>query len=154
MARILYSTKAGSNLIDTDTGAVVIEEGKTFTKKSLSAINFDTFQPTERGRPTTDRTVRSRSFSMPHLNISGSTKSGWEREIEKVQRGDELPPGIAQLVKVRIARKRKLQVGDKMAGRHGNKGVVAKIVPVEDMPHLEDGTPVDIVLTPSAFPRA
>jgi DNA-directed RNA polymerase subunit beta len=75
-----------------------------------------------------------------------------EREIEKVQRGDELTPGLAQLVKVRIANKRKVQVGDKMAGRHGNKGVVAKIVPEEDMPYLEDGTVVDIVLNPLGIP--
>jgi DNA-directed RNA polymerase subunit beta len=66
--------------------------------------------------------------------------------------GDELPPGIVQLAKVYVARKRKLQVGDKMAGRHGNKGIVAKIVPVEDMPFLEDGTPVDIVLNPLGVP--
>ena len=66
--------------------------------------------------------------------------------------GDELPPGIVQLAKVYVAKKRKLQVGDKMAGRHGNKGVVAKIVPEEDMPFLEDGTPVDICLNPLGVP--
>jgi DNA-directed RNA polymerase subunit beta len=66
--------------------------------------------------------------------------------------GDELPPGIVQLAKVYVAKKRKLQVGDKMAGRHGNKGVVAKIVPMEDMPFLEDGTPVDICLNPLGVP--
>ncbi len=66
--------------------------------------------------------------------------------------GDELPPGIVQLAKVYVAQKRKLKVGDKMAGRHGNKGVIAKIVPVEDMPFLPDGTPVDIVLNPLGVP--
>ncbi|KAA3657814.1 MAG: DNA-directed RNA polymerase subunit beta, partial [Calditrichaeota bacterium] len=70
----------------------------------------------------------------------------------KIVVGDELPPGIVQLAKVYVAKKRKLQVGDKMAGRHGNKGVVAKIVPIEDMPYLEDGTPVDIVLNPLGVP--
>ncbi len=70
----------------------------------------------------------------------------------RVQMGDELPPGIVQLAKVYIAKKRKIQVGDKMAGRHGNKGVVARIVPQEDMPFLEDGTPVDIVLNPLGVP--
>ncbi len=75
-----------------------------------------------------------------------------ENEIDKVQRGAELPPGVVQLVKVRIATKRKVSVGDKMAGRHGNKGVVAKIVPVEDMPHMPDGRPVDIVLNPLGVP--
>jgi DNA-directed RNA polymerase subunit beta len=75
-----------------------------------------------------------------------------KRDKHLIQMGDELPPGILQLAKVYVARKRKLQVGDKMAGRHGNKGVVAKIVPVQDMPYLEDGTPVDIVLNPLGVP--
>ena len=73
-------------------------------------------------------------------------------KVEKLQRGDELPPGVMKQVKVFIAVKRKIQPGDKMAGRHGNKGVVSKIVPVEDMPFLEDGTPVDIVLNPLGVP--
>src|SRR6202167_1225663 len=80
------------------------------------------------------------------------SKKGLEQrfldKVEKLQRGDELPPGVMKMVKVFVAVKRKIQPGDKMAGRHGNKGVVSKIVPVEDMPFLEEGTPVDIVLTP------
>jgi DNA-directed RNA polymerase subunit beta len=75
-----------------------------------------------------------------------------KREKHKVLVGDELPPGIVQLAKVYIAEKRKLSVGDKMAGRHGNKGVVAKLVPPEDMPFLEDGTPIDIILNPLGVP--
>ncbi len=75
-----------------------------------------------------------------------------KREKTNIQSGDELPPGIVQLAKVYVAKKRKLSVGDKMAGRHGNKGVVAKIVPVEDMPYHEDGSPVDIVLNPLGVP--
>lgn len=81
-----------------------------------------------------------------------SVKGRLNLEIDKVNRGDELPPGIVQLVKVYVAQKRKLSVGDKMAGRHGNKGVIAKVVPVEDMPYLPDGTPVDIVLNPLGVP--
>ncbi len=73
-------------------------------------------------------------------------------KVEKLQRGDELPPGVMKMVKVFVAVKRKLQPGDKMAGRHGNKGVISKIVPIEDMPHLDDGTPVDIVLNPLGVP--
>ena len=73
-------------------------------------------------------------------------------KVEKLQRGDELPPGVMKMVKVFVAVKRKIQPGDKMAGRHGNKGVVSKIVPVEDMPFLEDGTHVDIVLNPLGVP--
>src|SRR5690606_16832347 len=70
----------------------------------------------------------------------------FENKVDKVQGGDELPPGVMKMVKVFVAVKRKLQPGDKMAGRHGNKGVISRIVPMEDMPYLEDGTPVDIVL--------
>jgi DNA-directed RNA polymerase subunit beta len=76
----------------------------------------------------------------------------FEDKVEKVRRGDDLPPGVLKMVKVFIAVKRKLQPGDKMAGRHGNKGVVSKVVPMEDMPFLEDGTPVDLVLNPLGVP--
>jgi DNA-directed RNA polymerase subunit beta len=76
----------------------------------------------------------------------------FENKVEKLQRGDDLPPGVMKMIKVFIAVKRKLQPGDKMAGRHGNKGVVSKVVPVEDMPYLEDGQPVDIVLNPLGVP--
>jgi DNA-directed RNA polymerase subunit beta len=76
----------------------------------------------------------------------------FERKVEKLQAGDELPPGVMKMVKVFVAVKRKLQAGDKMAGRHGNKGVISKIVPIQDMPYLEDGTPVDIVLNPLGVP--
>ncbi len=72
--------------------------------------------------------------------------------VDKLQRGDELLPGVMKMVKVFVAVKRKLQSGDKMAGRHGNKGVISKIIPVEDMPYLEDGTPVDVVLNPLGVP--
>lgn len=75
-----------------------------------------------------------------------------QEKIEKLRRGDELPPGVIKTVKVYIAMKRKLSVGDKMAGRHGNKGVIAKIVPIEDMPFLPDGTPVEIILNPLGVP--
>ena len=75
-----------------------------------------------------------------------------KRELDKIKVGDELPNGVMQLAKVYIAKKRKITVGDKMAGRHGNKGIVAKIVRQEDMPFLEDGTPVDIVLNPLGVP--
>ena len=79
-------------------------------------------------------------------------KKRFEDKVGKLQRGDELPPGVMKMVKVFVAVKRKLQPGDKMAGRHGNKGVISRIVPAEDMPYLEDGTPVDIVLNPLGVP--
>ncbi len=79
-------------------------------------------------------------------------KKRFEDKVSKLQRGDELPPGVMKMVKVFVAVKRKLQPGDKMAGRHGNKGVISRIVPVEDMPYLEDGTSVDVVLNPLGVP--
>ncbi|MCZ6607257.1 MAG: DNA-directed RNA polymerase subunit beta, partial [Alphaproteobacteria bacterium] len=76
----------------------------------------------------------------------------FENKVDKLQRGDDLSPGVMKMVKVFVAVKRKLQPGDKMAGRHGNKGVISKIVPMEDMPYLEDGTPIDVVLNPLGVP--
>src|SRR5688572_31429132 len=76
----------------------------------------------------------------------------FEEKKEKIRRGDELPPGVIKMVKVFVAMKRKLSVGDKMAGRHGNKGVIARILPEEDMPYLPDGTAVEIVLNPLGVP--
>ncbi len=87
-----------------------------------------------------------------YFDILSDIEEDYKREKIKITSGDELPPGIVQLAKVYVAKKRKLSVGDKMAGRHGNKGVVAKIVPIEDMPSLPDGTPVDIVLNPLGVP--
>jgi len=79
-------------------------------------------------------------------------KKRYEARIERLRKGDDLPPGVIKMVKVYVAKKRKLSVGDKMAGRHGNKGVVSRILPEEDMPYFEDGTPVDIVLNPLGVP--
>jgi len=89
-----------------------------------------------------------RNYTIKYNDILGDHR----RERFQITVGDELPQGIVQLAKVYIAKKRKLKVGDKMAGRHGNKGIVAKIVRAEDMPYLEDGTPVDIVLNPLGVP--
>ena len=86
------------------------------------------------------------SMMLDRLNVE------FQRNRQKVLYGDELPPGILQLVKIYIAKKRKIQIGDKMAGRHGNKGIVSRIVPVEDLPYLDDGTPVDIILNPLGVP--
>ncbi|MFB9355666.1 DNA-directed RNA polymerase subunit beta [Sneathiella chinensis] len=82
----------------------------------------------------------------------GRLRARFENKVDKLQRGDELPPGVMKMVKVFVAVKRKLQPGDKMAGRHGNKGVISRILPQEDMPYLEDGKPVDIVLNPLGVP--
>ena len=91
---------------------------------------------------------RTKNFN----NQIGNINQKFENKIDKIQSGDELLPSVLKLIKVFVAVKRKLQPGDKMAGRHGNKGVISKICPVEDMPYLADGTPVDIVLNPLGVP--
>ncbi|MGA8585015.1 MAG: DNA-directed RNA polymerase subunit beta, partial [Roseiarcus sp.] len=100
-----------------------------------------------------DRTMSEiESMRKQYDESKKSLESRFLDKVEKLQRGDELPPGVMKMAKVFIAVKRKIQPGDKMAGRHGNKGVVSRIVPQEDMPFLEDGTPVDIVLNPLGVP--
>ena len=96
--------------------------------------------------------IELESLVKNYENQLGNINQKFENKIDKIQSGDELLPGVLKLIKVFIAVKRKLQPGDKMAGRHGNKGVISKICPVEDMPYLEDGTPVDIVLNPLGVP--
>ena len=86
------------------------------------------------------------------LESENRLQARFEDKVDKVEGGDELPPGVMKMVKVFVAVKRKLQPGDKMAGRHGNKGVISRIIPMEDMPYLEDGTPVDVVLNPLGVP--
>ena len=85
-------------------------------------------------------------------NVIKTLENRFNDRVDKLQRGDELLPGVMKMVKVFVAVKRKLQSGDKMAGRHGNKGVISKIIPTEDMPYLDDGTPVDVVLNPLGVP--
>ncbi len=94
------------------------------------------------------REVRDTSLKVPH----GESGKVIDVKVFSRENGDELPPGVNQLVRVYVAQKRKISVGDKLAGRHGNKGVISKILPVEDMPYMEDGTPVDIILNPLGVP--
>ena len=110
--------------------------------KSLLKINIDD------EKVISDIESRIKNYDIQLGNINQK----FENKIDKIQSGDELLPGVLKLIKVFVAVKRKLQPGDKMAGRHGNKGVISKICPVEDMPYLEDGTPVDIVLNPLGVP--
>ncbi len=129
----------------------IIPKGVKFTQKILQDIDYDNVNP---NKWTTDKdkndTIKEllHNFMLKSKEIDGIHK----RKKYNVTIGDELPTGIVRLAKVYIAKKRKLTVGDKMAGRHGNKGIVAKIVRQEDMPFLEDGTPVDIVLNPLGVP--
>ncbi len=138
--------------IETRSGKTLVKAGakitaKTFDKVELELVDWSTewFEK----KASNDR-VRHlfRDFEMLQKEIEDDLRT----EKHKITIGDELPPGIVQLAKVYVAQKRKLKVGDKMAGRHGNKGVIAKVVPVEDMPFLPDGSSVDIVLNPLGVP--
>ncbi len=128
-----------------------IKKGVKFSAKVLQSVDFVTVDPTEW---TSDKKVNEMVRQLIHnYNIRYNDISGvYKRKKFQVSIGDELPAGIIKLAKVYLAAKRKLTVGDKMAGRHGNKGIVAKIVRDADMPFLEDGTPVDIVLNPLGVP--
>lgn len=129
----------------------VVKKGVKFSRKVLERLNFIELNPTDW---TKEEDVNNliklllHNYSIKYNDLFGVFK----RKKYNITVGDELPSGIVQLAKVYIAQKRKLKVGDKLAGRHGNKGIVARIVRAEDMPFLEDGTPVDIVLNPLGVP--
>jgi DNA-directed RNA polymerase subunit beta len=130
---------------------VVIPKGTKFTNKALQGLDFININPNK--WTTDEETNASIKVLLHNFHIKYNDLLGvFKRKKFALTVGDELPTGIVQLAKVYIAKKRKLKVGDKMAGRHGNKGIVAKIVRDEDMPFLEDGTPVDIVLNPLGVP--
>lgn len=135
-----------------DMGEEVLPKGKKFTLKMLQAI--DDFAHFNKGTWTTDNhTNRLVSELLHNFKIKLNDLQGnLRRQKFTLSVGDELPKGVVKLAKIYIAKKRKLKVGDKMAGRHGNKGIVARIVRDEDLPFLEDGTPVDIVLNPLGVP--
>jgi len=135
-----------------DLGEEIFPKGKKFTLKMLNAA--DDYAHLVAGKWSADAKTNNivsqiiHNYKIKENDLQGSLR----REKFTISVGDELPPGIIKLAKVYVAKKRKLKVGDKMAGRHGNKGIVAKIVREEDMPFLEDGTPVDIVLNPLGVP--
>jgi len=138
--------------VENDLSEEIFPKGKKFTLKMLNAVND--FEHLTKGTWTTDNKINQlvnqliHNYKIKVNDLQGSLR----REKFTITVGDELPAGIVKLAKVYIAKKRKLKVGDKMAGRHGNKGIVARIVRAEDLPFLEDGTPVDIVLNPLGVP--
>ena len=132
-------------------GEVIIGKGSKFNPKNLGAIDFQNVNPL--GWTGDEETDDLLNQLLHNYSIKFNEELGrYKREKFNLSIGDELPAGVLKLAKVYLASKRKLKVGDKMAGRHGNKGIVARIVRAEDMPFLEDGTPVDIVLNPLGVP--
>ena len=132
-------------------GVDVISKGQKFTAGALRDINYDTVN-LSKWTTDTHKNDLIRATIVNYLRKSKEIDAELRRKKFDISIGDELPSGIMQLAKVYIAKKRKISVGDKMAGRHGNKGIVSRIVPQEDMPFLSDGTPVDIVLNPLGVP--
>ncbi len=134
-------------------GSVVIRSGTTIKESTFSSLDDVTKLDYTEDWVDSKRTNHHISTLFKnYFDVLADLEEDYKREKIKITSGDELPPGIVQLAKVYVAKKRKISVGDKMAGRHGNKGVVANIVPVEDMPFLPDGTPVDIILNPLGVP--
>jgi len=132
--------------------SVVVRAGHKYKADFFENFDFDAVVAPEGFTTEANTNKHADAIVEEAARLIARKQQDMEVEVDKVVRGAELPPGVKQLVKVTIAIRRKISVGDKMAGRHGNKGVVSKLVPVEDMPHMEDGTPVDIILNPLGVP--
>jgi len=148
--RAVMGKTAAEKVVDSSTGKVVLAKGRKVThdvieklsEEDIAAISVEEEESADRLREITD-------YAEEQI---GYLEALFDERINRLKKGDELPPGVIKLVKVYIAMKRKLSVGDKMAGRHGNKGVVSRILPEEDLPFLPDGTPVEVVLNPLGVP--
>ncbi|HID28457.1 MAG TPA: DNA-directed RNA polymerase subunit beta, partial [Desulfobacterales bacterium] len=150
LADMLAGEKVDSAVIAKN-GEVLLDEGgeitlDLFEKLPLSSIKRIDYTNREKYEGEVDL-LHDRCNSQV-----AQVKKRYQARIDRLRKGDDLPPGVIKMVKIYVATKRKLSVGDKMAGRHGNKGVVSRILPVEDMPYFEDGTPVDMVLNPLGVP--
>ena len=150
IARLLDGHKTSAKLVS-DKGDVLIGKGVTLSSDSLADVPQKYWRDiqVEDGQEiavTVERIAKEVEESVAQVD------NHFEEKIKRFQKGDELPPGVIKMVKVYLAIKRKLQVGDKMAGRHGNKGVISRILPEEDLPYLPDGSPVDVVLNPLGVP--
>ncbi len=151
LAKLLVGQKVISSLVDDETGEALIPKDRTIRQtdlRKLERCDLDNIKLLDNKEVEDEvrRVIRILNDQIDELEYEE------EREIDKIKRGDELPAGVLKKVVVLVATKRKVQVGDKIAGRHGNKGVVAKIVPEEDMPYLPDGKTVDVILNPLGVP--
>jgi len=148
---LLDGHKAGAAVEDEDTGEVFLKKGETFTGDVVRSLPLSRWQDISvaGGQEVEDSVFDLIEAVKEQLELVEMT---FEGRVERLKQGDELPPGVIKLVKVYVAIKRKLSVGDKMAGRHGNKGVISKVLSIEDMPYMPDGRTVDIVLNPLGVP--
>jgi DNA-directed RNA polymerase subunit beta len=150
LADLLIGKNTAARVLDPQKRKILLKKGETITKDILDSIPITFWKEIALENYEVEEQVRAIQSSLSSkIEV---VEAFFADKIDKVKTGDELPPGVIKLVKVYIAIKRKLSVGDKMAGRHGNKGVLSRILPEEDMPFFEDGTPVDIVLNPLGVP--
>ena len=150
LTRLLAGAVATVPVVDPETGEELIGQGDAYETSNLRRLTVDLYDRIG----VEDRDLEDKVWSLTD-QIRAKIDEIHERyraKIERLKKGDELPPGVIKMVKIYVAIKRKLSVGDKMAGRHGNKGVISRVLPLEDMPYLQDGTPVDIVLNPLGVP--
>ena len=147
---ILVNRTVTAALLDEEENEVLIKKGQKITAQLLEVLDFEKFSELSLADTKLEQRVRDlvNNVSQQILDV----QTYFEAKIERLKRSDEMAPGVIKMVKVYVAIKRKLSVGDKMAGRHGNKGVLSRILPEEDMPYLEDGSPVEMVLNPLGVP--
>ena len=151
MTKVLEGKKS-VGIRDGVTGKTVVKAGTVLRPEHIARIDFDTYDYSKDLVDDEEANELVRAIQARYKQKLESLQEEYNHRKLRINIGDELPPGIVQMAKVYVAKRRKIMIGDKMAGRHGNKGVVATIVPEEDMPYLEDGTPVDIVLNPLGVP--
>ncbi|CAK8711122.1 MAG: DNA-directed RNA polymerase subunit beta [Candidatus Electrothrix sp. AW1] len=150
LCELMVNRTAKKDILDSE-GKVILALGKKLTEQSLNAVEFEQL----RGLDFSERAKYEDELEDVFNNYSRQAQAVRERYegiVARMEKGDDLPPGVVKLVKIYVATKRKLAVGDKMAGRHGNKGVVSRLLPEEDMPFFQDGTTVDVVLNPLGVP--
>jgi DNA-directed RNA polymerase subunit beta len=131
---------------------VVLKKGQALKRDMLAEIDIKLLRKADVASGSVDTAAEVKEYEQRTERQINILRDIYDEKVTKLKQGDELPPGVIKMVKVFVAMKRKLSVGDKMAGRHGNKGVIARILPEEDMPYLPDGTPVEIVLNPLGVP--
>jgi DNA-directed RNA polymerase subunit beta len=151
MRELLVGKSTASRLVD-DKGKVLLPKGEKITLEMLNEVPNRYWHEIQLDSGDGKIEEQLEQLAAKREEDVFNIEQQYSEKISKLTKGDELPPGVIKLVKVYLAIKRKLSVGDKMAGRHGNKGVVSRLLPEEDMPYLEDGTPVDIVLNPLGVP--
>ncbi|MBI3603270.1 MAG: DNA-directed RNA polymerase subunit beta [Nitrospirae bacterium] len=150
MRKLLLGKVVGRDLMDPESGDVNLKKKGKLTAEILKKLSDDNVRHIILSDPDEQKELEEiERFAKDQSEV---IQTLYDEKIGRLKRGDELPPGVIKLVKVYVAMKRKISVGDKMAGRHGNKGVVSRILPEEDMPYLPDGTPVEIVLNPLGVP--